>query len=101
MQRVIGIDSLLGAYKGMIYYTTAVKKPDKINYDFELDSSGSKVFYYKDGLIKILDKGMSLYYINGILLTGNGFVIDPLSTKNLLHFEVTTSNSFLQLFDKN
>ena len=100
-RRIIGVDSLWGAYKGIIYYNTDVKKPDKIKYDFELDSPGSKVFYYKDGLIKILDKRMHLYYANGILLTSNGFVIDPASTKNLLHFEMTTRNMFVNIFNKN
>lgn len=100
VKQVMGVDSLFGEYKGLIYYTTDVKRPHKINYDFLPDSLGSKIFYYNNGLIKILDKGLPLYYMDGILLKSNGFVTDPVSTKNLLYFEATTRNMFLQLFDK-
>jgi hypothetical protein len=100
VQRVTGVDSLFNAYKGVIYYTSDVTNPDKISYDFELDSLGSKTFYYKDGLIKIVDKGMPLYYAGGILVKGNGFVTDPVSTKNLLYFDKVMRNLFLQLFEK-
>jgi hypothetical protein len=100
VKQVIGADSLFGEYRGLIYYTTDLKRPHKINYDFLLDSLGSKIFYYNDELIKILDKGLPLYYMNGILLKSNGFVTDPVSTKNLLYFEATARKIFLQLFDK-
>ena len=100
VKQVMGADSLFGEYKGLIYYTTGIKKPHKIIYNFLPDSSGSKIFYYNNGLIKILDRGPSLYYMDGILLKSDGFVTDPVSTKNLLYFESTTRNMFSRLFDK-
>lgn len=101
VKQIMGADSVFGEYRGSIYYTTDVKRPHKINYDFLLDSSGSKIFYYNEGLIKIIDKGLPLYYLDGILLKSNGFVTDPVSTKNLLYFEAAMKKMFLQLFDKN
>ncbi len=100
VKQIMGVDSLFGEYRGLIYYTTDVKRLHKINYDFLSDSVGSKIFYYNNGPIKILDKGMLLYYMDGILLKSNGFVTDPVSTKNLLYFEATMRNMILRLFDK-
>lgn len=83
---------VFGEFNGIAYYNND-SLPVKIFYEFGTDSSGSKIFYYRDTtLIKVVDKGVSLYNTTKGLIYANESLYDSLNTKKLLKFSYQFRN---------
>jgi hypothetical protein len=96
--RTVGHDSIYGDYNGSCLYNDKDKLVYKIECTFLAGSSGVKVCYFQgDSLIKLIDRGTVLYYLNPALVNESGGDENTREAMKLLFFQNRTRKNLKSL----